>query len=282
VTPDDGNKGDIETGSASTAVANADVVLRDAAMLQHVLLRCLGLAVVPMFIYSPEYTEVRTELLTAEVRPPVYQALDVEFESLREMFPKSAEEYLGLLLAAIKYLPQAVLVCDASLPGLPLVGVNVGFEALTGFKSSWAVGRNCQFLQGAETERSAIQEMREAIRAQEGCHVSLLNYKSNGTSFLNFLSISPIFDADNLCRFFVATLTEISERFSGLKPHLRNADRLHKLLPTTLRVRSSPEARARMQRTIKQTRPEPPPESGGLTKSVSNGSIHSHKSRPSI
>jgi PAS domain S-box-containing protein len=266
---DDGNKGDAETGSASTAVANADVVLRDAAMLQHVLLRCFALEIIPMFIYSPEYTEVRAELLTAENRPPVYAVLDVELESLRETFPKTGEEWLGLALAAIKYLPHAVIVCDASLPGLPIVGVNVGFEALTGYKSSFAVGKNCSFMQGPETGVTAIQELREAIRAQESCHVSLLNYKSNGSTFLNFLSITPILDEEGLCHYYVGTLTEVLERFSGLKPQLRSADRLHKFLPARLRLKSRPDARARMQVVVKTPRPK------GLTASDSSASLRS-------
>lgn len=274
VPADDGNKGDAETGSASTAVANADVVLRDAAMLQHVLLRNFALEIIPMFIYSPEYTEVRAELLTADNRPPMYAVLDVELESLRETFPTTSEQWLGLALAAIKYLPHAVIVCDASLPGLPIVGVNVGFEALTGYKSAFAVGKNCSFMQGPDTEMTAIQELREAIRAQEACHVSLLNYKSNGSTFLNFLSITPIFDEDGLCHYYVGTLTEVSERFSGLKPQLRSADRLHKFLPARLRLKSRPDARARMQAVVKTPRPK------GLTKSDSSVSLKGESVKP--
>lgn len=269
---DDGNKGDAETGSASTAVANADVVLRDAAMLQHVLLRTFAPEVIPMFINSPEYTEVRAELLTADNPPAVYSVLDVELESLKDTFPQTSEEWLGLVIAAFKYLPQAVIICDASLPGLPIVSVSVGFEALTGFKSSFAVGKNCSFLQGPDTEVSAVQELREAIRAQEPCHVSLLNYKSNGSTFLNFLSITPIFDEDSLCHYYVGTLTEVAERFSGIKPHLRNADRLHKLLPKFLRMKSRPDARKRMEAIVKTPRQT---DGGGLASSSSQASLPS-------
>jgi len=154
-----------------------------------------------------------------------------------------------VLLSAIKHLPHAVLVCDASLPSLPILGVNIGFEVLTGYKSAEAVGRNCQFLQGSDTDPTAVLKMREAIRAQECSHVTLLNYRKNGTSFLNLLSLSPVFDADGLCRFFLGTASEVYENFSGMKPQLRHADRLHKLLPRRLLVPSCDEARARMVRT---------------------------------
>jgi hypothetical protein len=120
---------------------------------------------------------------------------------------------------------------------------------------------------------TAIQELREAIRAQEPCHVSLLNYKSNGSTFLNFLSITPIFDDDGLCHYYVGTLTEVSERFTALKPQLRSADRLHKLLPARLRLKSRPDARARMQAAVKTPRPKPK----GLTASSSSASLASLK-----
>ena len=210
-------RADWETGSASTAVSNTDVVLRDVSMLQHILLRIIALEVVPTFLSSPEYAKVREELLTSTTPLPIYEALEVEFESLRSTFPQTSEQWLGLLLSAVKYLPQAIIVCDASLPGLPIVGVNVGFEALTGYKLADCIGKNCSFLQGAETEKDSIAEIGEAIRAQRACHVTLLNYKASGEKFLNFLGLTPILDFDGFCHYYVGTITEVLERFTGIK-----------------------------------------------------------------
>lgn len=274
---DDGVRGDAETGSASTAIASAGVILRDTSMLQHVLLRCYCLHVFPTFIFSPEYAALRTELLTAETRSGVYESLEVELESLRSTCPRTSEGWLALLLVAVRYLPQAVVVCDASLPGLPIVGVNVGFEAVTGFKADQSLGKNCSFLQGELTEKKAIHEIREAIRAQVCCNVTLLNYKASGQTFLNFLSMTPIFDADGLCRYFVATVTEVQERFSGTKPQLRQADRLHKLLPTRLSWRSDEAARRRMSGVVRETRPVE--RRGALSSSSSSTSLRSASGR---
>jgi len=238
---DDGN-------SVSTSMGSMDAILRDASMLQHVLLRVLSLHALPTFLASAQYGDLVQELATLE-RLPIHAALEVELECLRAAVPSSSEEWLGLLLSAITHLPHGVLVCDASLPSLPILGVNTGFEVLTGYKSAEVVGRNCQFLQGDATDAKAVQKLREALRAQESCHVTLLNYRKDGTTFLNLLSLSPIFDRDNLCRFFVGTVSEVYEHYSGMKPQLRHADRLHKLLPRRLLVSSSEEARVRMTRT---------------------------------
>ena len=60
----------------------------------------------------------------------------------------TSQEWLGLFIAASRHLPHAILVCDASRPGVPIMNVNVGFETLTGYKKAECVGRSCRFLQG--------------------------------------------------------------------------------------------------------------------------------------
>ena len=64
-------------------------------------------------------------------------------------------------------------------------------------------------MQGERTDAEAVRTLRNAIRAHEECHLSLVNYRKSGSSFLNLLSISPIFDNSGLCRFYVGTLTEV-------------------------------------------------------------------------
>ena len=52
--------------------------------------------------------------------------------------------------------------------------------------------------------------------------MTLQNYKKDGTSFLNLLSLKPIFDADGLCCFMLGCLVEVSDHAPGrsLSTHL--------------------------------------------------------------
>ena len=60
------------------------------------------------------------------------------------------------------------------------------------------LGRNCRFLQGAQTDKAEVQRMRDAMAADppRAVTVKLLNYKVNGQPFWNALHIAPIRSAD--------------------------------------------------------------------------------------
>ena len=62
-----------------------------------------------------------------------------------------------------------------------------GFTKLTGYAFDDIVGRNCRFLQGAETLDEDKQRISDAIKAEKDCSVNLLNYKKDGTPFWNLL-----------------------------------------------------------------------------------------------
>ena len=133
------------------------------------------------------------------------------------------------MLAAVHHLPHAVIVCDLTLPAAPILGVNAAFELLTGYKLAECVGRNCRFLQGVDTDEVAIERIRVAIRSQQPCHVTLLNYRKDGCPIHVLLSLKPIFDAEGHCRLMVGSLSEVLENFAAMKVQLRHADRVHKL-----------------------------------------------------
>ena len=92
-------------------------------------------------------------------------------------------------------------------PGLPLVHVNRAFLALTGYERDEALGRNCRFLQGPKTEADAVKEMVSALRCGRPCDVRVTNYRKDGSTFANELSLRPVVDAaSGRPRFYVATL----------------------------------------------------------------------------
>ena len=47
------------------------------------------------------------------------------------------------------------------------------------------MGRNCRFLQGPDTDKGAIAELRAGIAAAKNVIVELVNYRKDGTKFWN-------------------------------------------------------------------------------------------------
>lgn len=253
-------RGTMTASSTASSVATGDESLKDFGMLQHVLLRVLVVHAFPTFLRSGGYTEVCQEVRSAaSFRNPLYTILDVELQSIEASQPTTSEGWAGVFIAATRHLPHAIILCDLSIPGVPILAVNTAFELLTGYDASECLGRSCRFLQGAQTSDASVQEMREAIRSHSHSHVSLINYKKDGTPFHNLVSLKPIFDADGLGRFIIGCMVEVHKGYSETKPQLRHVDRLLKLTESYLHTRSSPEARERMLRvqdSVKRERPK--------------------------
>jgi len=99
---------------------------------------------------------------------------------------------------------MSVVFSDPLLPDNPMIYVSEEFEEQTGYSAAEAVGRNCRFLQGTDTNPHAVQAIREGLQARTVFSIDILNYRKDGTPFMNRLRIRPIFDEDGALRFFVA------------------------------------------------------------------------------
>ncbi len=97
---------------------------------------------------------------------------------------------------------MSVVISDPSLPDNPMIYVSDEFETQTGYRPEEAIGRNCRFLQGPDTSPDAIEAIRYALRAETRFTIDLLNYRKDGSAFVNRLRIRPIYDADGRLIFF--------------------------------------------------------------------------------
>ncbi|WP_051881799.1 PAS domain-containing protein [Parvularcula oceani] len=96
----------------------------------------------------------------------------------------------------VENFPLAMVICDPTLEDCPIVYVNTAFTRVTGYAPDMAIGQNCRFLQGERTHETDRRIIREAIEAGEECTVDILNYKADGTPFMNRLLITPLHDDD--------------------------------------------------------------------------------------
>jgi PAS domain S-box-containing protein len=123
---------------------------------------------------------------------------------------KQAEAALQLGKRAINAATEGICITRSAAAGAELVYVNQGFERLTGYRAEEVLGRNIQFLQGAETSPAAVDSLRAAIEAGEACTLELLNYRKDGTRFWNRVSITPVTNDAGAVSHFVAILDDVT------------------------------------------------------------------------
>ncbi len=107
------------------------------------------------------------------------------------------------LLAAMMHSTEPMVLTDPHLPDHPMIAVNPAFEAMTGYAREATVGRNCRFLQGANTDPQTQTRIRTCLAEGRGCVEWIVNYRRDGEMFWNLLFISPVFSAEGeLLHFF--------------------------------------------------------------------------------
>ena len=118
----------------------------------------------------------------------------------------------GIFFAAVKTTRMPMIVTDPNLPDNPIIFANPAFLSMTGYDGDAVLGRNCRFLQGADTDPDTVTEIGRAIREQRETSVEIINYKKNGSAFWNALFISPVFDGDGKLRYHFASQLDVTRR----------------------------------------------------------------------
>jgi PAS domain S-box-containing protein len=100
-----------------------------------------------------------------------------------------------LALVAVERTRMPMVVTDPRQADSPIVLANQAFLDLTGYSANEVLGRNCRFLQGPETDRDSIARLRQGlISGEHFVTVELLNYRKDGSTFWNQVSVSPVQD----------------------------------------------------------------------------------------
>jgi diguanylate cyclase (GGDEF)-like protein/PAS domain S-box-containing protein len=124
---------------------------------------------------------------------------------------------------AINALSHPIVIADYTSPGCPIVFVNEAFTTLTGFGPNEVLGRNCSFLQGPGTDPNVISVMREAIANGLPVHTEVLNYRRDGSTFWNDLTIDPVRNEEGRITHLIAFQNDASLR-SAAKEHRQEAE----------------------------------------------------------
>lgn len=153
-----------------------------------------------------------------------------------------AQASQALLARALASVKEGVIITD---PGQRTVYVNRAFEQITGYSLEEMAGRDCSLLQGERTDPATRARLAARLSARDGFEGEILNYRKDGHSFWNLLTITPLFDAAGQLTHFVGVQRNIDEiralrdRLEYLAFHddltgLPNRRELDRLLPGLL------------------------------------------------
>jgi PAS domain S-box-containing protein len=125
---------------------------------------------------------------------------------------KHAETWLRLQERTLECISNGILIADANQEDMPIIYCNPTFERITGYSAAEVLGRNCRFLQGAETNPATVAQIRSALDDERHCHVVIKNYRKDGAPFWNELTITPLRDEQGRLTHFIGVQQDITER----------------------------------------------------------------------
>jgi len=121
--------------------------------------------------------------------------------------------------------PVGITIADGKRRDTPLIYVNEAFEELAGYDEADVLGRNCNFMQGDDSEEAKIAEMAKAIGAGEPVSVELVNYTDDGEQFWNRVHIAPIHGDDGAVTHYVGFQEDVTDRVEAEREAQRQAEK---------------------------------------------------------
>ncbi len=122
---------------------------------------------------------------------------------------RKAEESLKVSDLALKSISQGVIITDAN---RLILSSNAAFSAITGYSIPEILGRNCKFLQGPLTDQQTVEAIRTALKNATHFSGEILNYRKDGNTFWNELTISPLWNEHGKLSHFVGVTRDITDR----------------------------------------------------------------------
>ncbi|WP_259518247.1 PAS domain-containing sensor histidine kinase [Halanaeroarchaeum sp. HSR-CO] len=121
---------------------------------------------------------------------------------------RDRERELQEFKRAVEHVGLAVFITDAD---GTIEYVNPAFERITGYQAAAAIGRTPSILHSGEKDPEYYRELWETIRSGETWEEEIVNRRADDTTYHALQTISPIVDADDTPRKFVAIQRDVSD-----------------------------------------------------------------------
>ncbi len=130
---------------------------------------------------------------------------------------------ISLLTAAVELSPHGIVITDAVGGKQPISFCNEAFLRMTGYSRAEIIGHDCRFLSGPETAADTRMRLRQAIVLEQAITVELLNYRKDGSTFWNRLSLTPLRNQAGLITNFLGIQVDLTETHKSLELDAANA-----------------------------------------------------------
>ncbi|KAI8938064.1 hypothetical protein NX059_005736 [Plenodomus lindquistii] len=115
-----------------------------------------------------------------------------------------------MLREASEGLAEVFCLTDPSRTDNPIIFASEEFHRTTQYGVSYAIGRNCRFLQGPKTNRSSVARFKKAAVEGKDHSEVMLNYRRDGSPFMNLLMMAPLLDSRGNLRYFIGAQIDVS------------------------------------------------------------------------
>ena len=131
-----------------------------------------------------------------------------------------------LLHRALSATTSGVTIADMRQPDQPLVFVNAAFEQLSGFRLEEVLGRNCRFLQSADTDTAGVARIRDAIARGAEVRETLLNVRGpERTPWWNEIYLAPVTDERGAVVQYIGVQNDVTARVEAERALAEEQDR---------------------------------------------------------
>lgn len=99
---------------------------------------------------------------------------------------------------------------------------------MTQYGLDYVIGRNCRFLQGPKTNPFAVKRIRDKVEQGKQHYETFLNYRRDGSPFMNLLMCAPLMDSTGVVRYYLGAQVDVSglaKDCSGLESLRRLVDK---------------------------------------------------------
>lgn len=119
---------------------------------------------------------------------------------------ESEEQVLRILNAG-----EIFIITNALADDNPIIYVDSRFLNYTGYEADDFIGRNCRFLQRGNVSIHSLNLAKEIINSKTERVFTVINFKRDGTRFLNSFKVKVFLNADGIPSYFVGTHIDFVE-----------------------------------------------------------------------
>lgn len=130
--------------------------------------------------------------------------LQNELQELQSVLHRNVDQTVRDLLEHTFY--QTLVVTDLK---KTIVWASDGFFEMTGYTKQYAIGKRPVFLQGKNTAKEDILDIRRLVKEEKAFTKTLINYRKNGEEYYCHIQVLPLLDHTKKVTHFLAMEREL-------------------------------------------------------------------------